>query len=341
MSDGPTDSTVEFAAVRRILEATFVTRNLDEAVEAVGGEHLSPADIRAYVAESERARRYFDRLARADRALEAADGDDTTLDHPVPTSGFERAFGDALFESTLDELAPHESEGADAVGSSQTGGGAKGGDIVSLLGGRARTFAAAAATVVALGVALLWFENSPPDEDEQFRARSAAEPPEDVPERSPRVEIFCVHRRGGDIDFEDASDTPGPELDCPVDAELKLAYDNPSARFEYAAFFGLDADGNRYWYGPSPAAEAPVSIEERTDTTVPIGETIRLDVNHSPGRVRIFGLFADRPVDYDQLATRLDQMPTGELADGTTLELGGAAVQTDRAILRIEEESNP
>lgn len=338
MSDGEPDQSLEFAEVRRILEAAFVTHDVDEALDAVGAEERSVEEVRAYLADSERARRYFDRLARADRALDAeAEGDDSP-DRAAPTSGFERAFGNALFESALDEIAGPASD--DAASTETTDGGSEtGGDVVSLFGGQTTALAAAAAAVLALGAALYWFGGSSPAEEDEFRARSAADPPEDAPKRSPRVELFCAQRGGGEVDFEAAAETPGPELECPVDAELKLAYENPSSRFEYAAFFGIDADGNRYWYGPSPAAEGPVSIETRTEGVVPVGETIRLEVNHSPGTVRVFALFADRPVDYERLSSWLDDARTAALFEGAAWEVEEAEVQTNRATLKIEEET--
>ena len=87
---------------------------------------------------------------------------------------------------------------------------------------------------------------------------------------------------------------------CPVDAEVKFAVQNLDVNLRHVAFFGIADDNTLYWYGPSPAAPDSVTIGHGSELQ-PVGETIRLDVNHTPGTVRVVGLFSERPTEWSDV----------------------------------------
>ena len=82
---------------------------------------------------------------------------------------------------------------------------------------------------------------------------------------------------------------------------------------KYARVFlvGVDAEHELKWYAPRPpeteSVAAPDTSKAAAETPdVPVGATIRLQVNHQNGPVRIYALFSDTPVRSSevQVATR-------------------------------------
>jgi hypothetical protein len=268
------------------LDTLFAEGDADEAFEDISAKRVAEA-----IRESDELRTYFDQLARLDRSL--ADED----------SNFERAFSDALMETRLD----------DAFGGSDEDERA---EVISLFGGRPATAGLLAAALAVGLFGIIWLvqpvlNGSGQGERGTFRARSAASASDSVyPE--PDLEVFCARRDERGVRFAGSTDDSLGVLTCPNDGEIKIAYRNHAPELGYVVFFGVDAEGTYYWYGPTPAAKEPVQAE-RSDDLVPHGESIRLEVNHRPGRLRIHAVFTTEPIDFDSLNQRL------EAADGTKM----------------------
>lgn len=269
---------------RDILEALFVGDDVPDA-EVLQAMHAGQTDASV--------RALFDELALVDREL----GGD-----------FEARAGDLCFFTALDTMLAEEAE-AELQD-----------NVVSLESRRSRGAVwLAAAAVVAIGFAGVLLQERDPV-DTQFQPRSATTlKPHDY--AMPAVEVFCVQRDEGHVEFVGNEQSELATVHCAIDEEIKLAVRNPDLRLRYAAFVGIGADDSLYWYGPSPAAPQALAIpSERTLT--PIGETIRLDVNHDPGTVRVIGVFAERPLDFADVE-KWTAANTARLRDGNlSLEQG-------------------
>lgn len=85
----------------------------------------------------------------------------------------------------------------------------------------------------------------------------------------------------------------------------------------HVSVFALAEDGSPLYYLPTP--------DEAATTTVALGApwqplpfSVRLSVNHAPGRVRVFALASERPpevADIDRLAAALATQPIADLDD--------------------------
>ena len=297
----PTDAPqLDEEAVREILDTYFATGDLEAALAEAGAGDLSPAELFDVVSASPEAQRHFDRLAVADRAF----GQDDAIDEP---GEFERGFGDAAFGAKLDDMLAEER------GGESTGHASDSSTVISLFGsGQNAASVLAAAALAALVAGTVLFEFGPRSSgDEDFQPRSAVTADERRTYAAPEVELFCARPRNGGVDITGTDQIEG-RLTCPNDAELKLGYRNRSPNLAYAAFFGVDKSGTIYWYGPSPAAPSPIAVEQ-SEAIVPVGESIRLNVNHAPGVVRVHGLFSSKPIDHAALQTALDRKSDREL----------------------------
>lgn len=280
------------------LDALFVDGELPEGLDA--------QSLHQALTRDERAATRYNQLAFAARALEGKENE---------RSPFERQFAEDSFLGALDELLDEEGPSLpDNV------------IHVSFIQ-RARPYIALAATLtLVLGVYAMLrptTATSPPVED-GFQARAAAKatsnsafdafPP-------PKLELFCLERdRAGEVTFRDQSDAAFGVLDCPLDSELKLAYSDASSDLEYVAVFGVDHRGELLWYGPSPASPGAVRVEHALAPTS-LGESIRLDVNHAVGEVRVHAIFSTRPIDYDKLEEVIEAQRHAPLFEAATLTL--------------------
>jgi hypothetical protein len=86
---------------------------------------------------------------------------------------------------------------------------------------------------------------------------------------------------------------------------MVLLYTNRGAR-RFAFVVGVGPDWEPRWYFPSPpeARSVPLSpgVVDR-----PFGDPVRLRVNHTKGRLTIFGLFSDRPLTMKQVSLALER----------------------------------
>lgn len=349
--DGWADPDTDFEEVREALEALFVSGDPEEAFASV-----SPAEVNAFLREDDGARKYFDRLAVIDRALGGGLEALPTMGEQdaLPTNGreqdalstsgdFERSFGEAAFTAALDDMLAEERAEDDD--------GDDGADVVSLFGShRARSIAVAVAAMAALGLGIVLMNDGPtggPNDgastpgnggDDGFRARSAVSTDRSQL-RAPELELFCVRRSDDGVSFEGTRDEALGTLRCPIDAELKLAFENRERKLTHAAFFGVDTSGKLYWYGPTPATRGAKPVEAGPEIQ-PFGETIRLEVNHRPGRTRIHAVFATAPIDFDTLEGQLETRRPGELFDSESLELRGFQTASTSRVIDIADASD-
>ncbi len=318
MNDDKTTS-ASHDAVNGALEALFVGQTHEEAF----GE-ISARAVQKHLADCAACRQLYDGLALADRQLADRQlAGRQAADEPA-SSNFESAFGEAAFSAALDDLLAEEAA-EDATGDAS---------VVDFSERSApsgpsdrpdhpmRLYAAAAA-VLLVGVSS-WmifggdvFQTNTADDD--FQARSAASANPNSPVEQPELELFCAQRTSEGVSFTGEEDAPFGLISCPLDAELKLAYRNTATQLRYAAFFGVDQTGKIYWYGPTPSDGAPLAIKHSA-TVEPVGESIRLAVNHRPGRVRVVGLFASDPIRFSELRRRLDKTEIDRLYRGERLD---------------------
>lgn len=245
-----------------VLEALFVGDDVErQDVVRVADHAAQDAELRGV----------YNRLALVDETI----GGD-----------FEQEFGEALFLEALDDMLAEEEQ-----------------SNVVVLEDRRRArrpieawLAAAALVALAFG-ALASGEMR--RQSPEFQARSAVAAAQSQYD-NPRLEVFCVERDQGEVRFRGQRESEFATVECPVDAEIKLAVRNTDHNLRYAAFFGIGPDNTLYWYGPSPAAAEEFALTD-SDELQSVGETIRLQVNHQPGTVRVIGLFAETPLPWDRV----------------------------------------
>lgn len=312
MNDDP-HINLSHEAVSQALEAFFVGQNLGEAFGEV------PAwQVHRHLADCEVCRRQYDGMALADRLLSS----DANEPADAPRGGFETGFAEASFMGALDQMLEEERADDEA----HTGAA----DVVDLGAERSRRMqvlrqlSLAAAVLLVAGTSWYAFNQSQNNNavvtyNDEFQPRSAATPDQTGPFEQPAIEIFCAERTPDGVQFTGTKDAPFGLLSCPDNAELKLAFDNPSAKLNHAAFFGVSEKGSIYWYGPTPADMDAVEVGA-TDGLAPFGESIRLGVNHEPGKVRVIGLFAAEPVDYPALERVIDRAGAKALFEGTATD---------------------
>jgi hypothetical protein len=279
-------------------------------LEALFIDGEAPGEIGTHLADCTSCKELYDRLALAGRALEATE-----------LSSFEIAFAQAaIFDALEDDrsasILPLQKHS-------------------EVRGPRYLRYAAAAVVAI-IGSATLYLASQAPTEPDEFQARSAVTLATSEHPR-PTLELFCVDRDHADVTFRGTLDTPFGALSCPLEAELKLAYTNPDPRLTHAAFFGISNTGKLYWYGPSPADGAPVQIVA-TNELEPAGESIRLAVNHTPGLVRVHGVFSSHPIDFKALSTMVQKIPASQRYEATVLDpwLDGAR-STSRTFEIVKE----
>lgn len=340
MNDDP-QIDLSHEAASQALEAFFVDEDHDKAFDGV------PAwQVHRHLAGCEVCRRQYDGMALADRLLASGAGEADEAIH-APRGGFETGFAEASFMGALDQMLDEErsEKGADTPGSAE---------VVDLGAERSRRMqvirqlSLVAAVLLVAGASWYAFDQSQnPNKNDnavvtnyEFQPRSAAATDQIGPFEQPSIELFCAERTPDGVQFTGTKDAPFGLLSCPQDAELKLAYDNPSTKLRHAAFFGVSQKGSIYWYGPTPADMDAVEVV-MTDALAPFGESIRLSVNHEPGKVRVIGLFAAEPVDFPALERVIEHVGAKALYEGTMPdELGIRGTMTSSSFEVIDGEAS-
>lgn len=237
----------------------------------------------------------FDRLAFASRM---------GSDEP---SEFEFAVGEQFFMAALDDMLNEEGESRPQKTTEKT------------------SFKSSWMMLVAAmfigGVSALIVSNISQETEDEFQARGAVHKLEN---RYAPTEIlaFCT-RRSGEIEFKPLALDPR----CGLEDELKLAYVAPDSALRYGYFFGVSEAGKVLWYGPSPVTPNPITLKH-TATPSPAGETVRLAVNHSPGKVTLVGVFTEEKLEWDVFKRWVE-------VQAQPLILRGESPSLDRASLSV------
>jgi hypothetical protein len=149
-----------------------------------------------------------------------------------------------------------------------------------------RRWVAGVATAAALAVLIPFFVARPRGGGE-FQARGGAHV-----ERQAGVRAFC---------FDDKGVTPR----CTGASQLRLTVSNPGA-FHYVFLVGLDEAHAIKWYAPRPPQSSSLAAPSGQD--VPIGDAVRLGVNHDPGVTRVYAIFSDAPVTSAEVEAAVERM---------------------------------
>ena len=136
-----------------------------------------------------------------------------------------------------------------------------------------------------------------------------------------RVDLFCVEVSEGNVQFHE-SNSETRELDCGVDEELKFALINASTvnnAWSYPTLVGVSETGRTHWYKPlsSEKAETASMKIAPSERLRPLGETLRLSVNHSAGMVHLTAIFSNHPLPKNALSERIRE---GRGLDGFEIE---------------------
>ncbi len=316
---------------RQALEVLFTREHLPEGVD--------PGDLTHALRQNDEAREHFDHLALAARELEGTE--------PESRSSFEQTFGEASFLSALDTMLARERSSNNEQAPTPT----PATDTTEETSARIIPFSTRikrAAPGLAAAAALLFsllaisgrgVQQSPLDDGFQARSATSVERPSVVPE-APALALFCVTREQDDaVIFRGEDESPFGVLACPADGELKLAHKMMAHPFTHIAVFGVNRRGEIKWYGPSPASRDAVLVSKHkvAGELHPVGESIRLGVNHKPGKIRVHALFSDQPLGYDRMEKLLDGMTGQQLFDEATLDLSREGISTTSKTFDVTE----
>jgi hypothetical protein len=190
-------------------------------------------------------------------------------------------------------------------------------------GRRWTTLAAALATLATSAALLLWIDRDPTSDEpiaelaqvevDELRARGArtwtrplaldlacGEPVRAAPQRGCRLdELLGFSLRLGD-------EALAPEQAAAL-AQAPL----------HLSVFGIAASGELLYYTPTPIEPAQATLR-LGGSWQPLPLSVRLAVNHAPGRVRVFALASDRPAelaDVERWAAALRSQPSADLDD--------------------------
>lgn len=275
----------------------------------------SALQVREALREDESLRERYDALALADRALSASQPDVTNADDDEgsPLGQFERQFMALSFEQALD--AQLEQEGRVEAAEPTT----KLARVIPWVTG----FSVAASALFAAGA--LWVLNTQSTQQAQgqqpqdvFEPRGIQHLPTPTPSVAPihaSAMLYCLEGSGDTLKITGADEAPFGLLVCPLDAQLKLGYTNPERASLYMASFGVSEAGRLFWYGPSPASPAALKLEQ-TQEIQPVGPSVKLEINHAPGVVRVYTVFSPEPISYAMLEELVRDQPAQALFEG-------------------------
>ena len=146
------------------------------------------------------------------------------------------------------------------------------------------------------------------------------------------LEAICIHA-GRPVAPPPRS--TGLDARCRLGDELQLVLTH-TAGYRHLLVVGLQEGGEERWYFPAPphgrSALAPREVEHE-----PLGQAIRLAVNHRPGPLRLVGFFSRSETRADQLLAWLLAQDTGTLAGGL---LPGLNAEVTAVELRVMIEGD-
>jgi hypothetical protein len=170
---------------------------------------------------------------------------------------------------------------------------------------------------------LLWIDLPTPAPDTGFQVRSSAATMTGPGRGLVGLKAFCIDRRveygpRGKVVPPPRTGSAGlgraPDASCRLGDELQLTVTHTGSALPYLIVIGLDGEGRRLWYFPVPptgrSGSAPRDVVDE-----PLGEAIRLSVNHRPGEVRILAVFSRSPLPAARVFSWLGTLDRGDSAE--------------------------
>jgi hypothetical protein len=142
--------------------------------------------------------------------------------------------------------------------------------------------------------------------------------------------LFCVEGEGGDAVVRrlDRPAAMAARADtCAIEGELQFALTNLTDEYPFLYVLGLDENGRRLWYFPTPdegqSLAVPTGIREAL-----LGESIILRINHRPGGARIFAVFSEAPLTEEDISPSLEALRRGSSMLGLPIDKPGVLVES-------------
>lgn len=170
--------------------------------------------------------------------------------------------------------------------------------LFQALAGAGMLVAAATAAVVLMVPAPL-----PSDEEVQPRGRAATFDAD--------LRAYCLRQQGDTVSVVAVSDAVHGDLRCAVTDAVQFAYRLRSPATAFLAIVGTDEDGRLHPYQPRPPGDRAQAVFA-TDREQVLAGSVRLGVNHRPGKVRIVALFSASPLTLQQVEAALARASDGE-----------------------------
>ncbi len=258
----------------------------------VGDALVRPLEVREHLRQCARCRAAFDELCEVERAL--SQSDDPAQD------GFESQYSLAVIQAA--SRAAATASPAAALGGRRWASEGLSSALEALRGRWLAPAALAAALCAAALVALDpvgWrADGVAPEEAFAPRIGAVAEPGGLSRAGVHRAEAFCVKREAAGPRMVGAA---GGVLECGLRDELKFGCINAALRGEqplpHLTLVGVDGRGELRWYRPLEVEAGLASVEVGPSERMrPLGQTIRLEVNHAPGAVTLYGVFSALPL---------------------------------------------
>ncbi|MSP60985.1 MAG: hypothetical protein EXR72_11695 [Myxococcales bacterium] len=151
------------------------------------------------------------------------------------------------------------------------------------------------------------------------------------PAQQAGVRAFCLKSQDGATAVQPLV---GTTAQCATGDLLKLTYTNKEG-YEDLFLFGVDAHYGIKWYEPRPPSTISIPAVRAVDQ--PLGGAIKVGVNHDPGAVRIYALFAHAPIAAREVEAAVDELKRrgAPLRDdaASTLPLGERSDLVQRSLL--------
>lgn len=135
----------------------------------------------------------------------------------------------------------------------------------------------------------------------EFQARGG------VPARVSRqvgVRAFCVQQQRGGLEPVVVEAKAGPA--CHVDDVMRFAYTNRS-KMSHLFLVGLDEKYGIKWYEPHPPNRTSIKVRQDV-ANEPLSRAVKLSVNHTGGRLRLFAVFSDTALHAEEIKRAVEQV---------------------------------
>jgi len=146
-------------------------------------------------------------------------------------------------------------------------------------------------------------------------------------ELHPSVQIMCI-TTDEQATVRPARSPSGSDV-CRLDETLGFSYLNPGGDFDWLSLFAIGDEDEVLWYLPNPVEPEAFRIT-KSNRHRAIPRTVRLSVNHRPGKYILVVLFSRQPFSFGELKEK-----TVEIARGNR-QIPGTYM--NRRTLRIDAE---